>query len=125
MKYLIDSDILIGYLKNIEECRNLLDKIDDKDKSTSIINIGEILEGFPENKYQQFREFVETFTIWGLNWEEMREFAKLRAELRKQGNLIDNMDLLVAATCLVNKLTLITGNVKHFQRIPGLKIKKI
>ena len=53
------------------------------------------------------------------------KFAKLRAGLRKEGNLIDNMDLLIAATCLVNKLTLITGNVKHFQRVPGLKILRI
>ena len=125
MKYLIDSDVLIGYLKNVEKYRGVLDKIDDKDKSTSVINIGEILEGFPENKYQQFKEFTESFTILGLNWEEMSEFAKLRAGLRKEGNLIDNMDLLIAATCLVNKLTLITGNVKHFQRLPGLKILRI
>ena len=125
MKYLIDSDVLIGYLKNVEKYRGVLDKIDDKDKSTSVINIGEILEGFPENKYQQFKEFTESITILGLNWEEMSEFAKLRAGLRKEGNLIDNMDLLIAATCLVNKLTLITGNVKHFQRVPGLKILRI
>lgn len=125
MKYLLDSDAIIGYLKNRSEWVSLLDKIDDSEKGTSIVNIGEVLEGFPLEKYIKFKEFSETMTVLNMDWKSAEIFAETRAKLRKSGKLIDNMDMLIASICLANKLTLITGNVKHFKRIKGLKIKTI
>jgi predicted nucleic acid-binding protein len=56
-----------------------------------------------------------------------RYLAKQRAILRKDSRLIDNFDLLIAATCLHYNLTLMTNNISHFDRIEKLKIgvKKI
>ena len=54
--------------------------------------------------------------------ETARTFGKLRASLRRTGELIDNFDLLIAATCLSHGMTLLTGNIRHFKRIPGLNI---
>lgn len=42
---------------------------------------------------------------------------------RKKGELIEDADLLIAATCIVNDLVLITNNRKHFSRIEGLDIE--
>jgi len=125
MKYLLDSDAIIGYLKSIPKWSNLLNDIDDSEKGTSIINISEVLEGFPKEKYYTFKEFTETMTVFTIDWKVAEVFAETRAKMRKDGNLIDNMDLLIASTCLANNLTLITGNVKHFERIKGLKIKTV
>jgi predicted nucleic acid-binding protein len=52
----------------------------------------------------------------------MKRFARLRGELRRQGQLIPDPDLLIAATALQHDLTIVTRNVRHFQRIPGLKL---
>ena len=41
--------------------------------------------------------------------------------LKKQGNIIEDIDLFIAATCIVYDLTLITFNQKHFLHIPDLK----
>lgn len=49
-------------------------------------------------------------------------FAMVRAELRASGMLIPDMDLLIAATALTHDLTLVTGNMRHFDRVPGLRI---
>jgi len=63
--------------------------------------------------------------ILEINQEVVYNFAKFRSGLKKRGNLIDNFDLLIAATCLCHNLTLITGNKRDFSRIEGLKIEII
>ncbi len=52
----------------------------------------------------------------------MDQFAVLRADLRRRGQLIPDLDLLIAATALSHDLALLTRNVRHFARIPGLRI---
>jgi tRNA(fMet)-specific endonuclease VapC len=49
-------------------------------------------------------------------------FAAIRALLRRQGNLIPDLDLHIAATALQYDLAHLTRNVRHFERIPGLLI---
>lgn len=49
--------------------------------------------------------------------------AELFETLRASGNLIENMDLLIAATALQHDATLITNNTKHFSRIEGLRLE--
>lgn len=52
----------------------------------------------------------------------MELFARTRAGLRRQGMLIPDLDLLIAATALSFDLTLLTRNTRHFARIPHLRI---
>lgn len=44
------------------------------------------------------------------------------AGLYKRGELVSDADILIAATAVAHGLGLITGNIAHFQRIPGLQI---
>lgn len=53
----------------------------------------------------------------------MRKYGEIRWRLEKQGFRIGDMDMFIAATALEEDVTLVTGNVKHFERIPGLKIE--
>jgi len=53
----------------------------------------------------------------------VESFGELKALLEKNGNIIDDMDLLIASTALVNNMILVTNNVKHFRNIKGLKIE--
>ena len=41
---------------------------------------------------------------------------------RRQGQLIPDLDLLIAATALHHDLTLLTRNIRHFNRIPELRL---
>ena len=52
----------------------------------------------------------------------MKNFAIIRGDLRKKGELIGDPDIMIAATAIVNDLNLITGNKKDFQRIKGLRL---
>ena len=46
----------------------------------------------------------------------------MRAFLRRQGQLIPDLDLLIAATALAHDLTLVTRNRRHFSRILSLRL---
>ncbi|MBW1715144.1 MAG: hypothetical protein JRJ77_04850 [Deltaproteobacteria bacterium] len=46
--------------------------------------------------------------------------AEIYACLKKQGNLIEDADILMASIAIVEDLVLITNNIKHFERIEGL-----
>jgi tRNA(fMet)-specific endonuclease VapC len=65
---------------------------------------------------------LEGYEIIGLTDPVMEFFARTRHTLRRAGNIIPDLDLLIAATAVVNGCTLMTRNLRHFQRIPGLQL---
>ncbi len=52
----------------------------------------------------------------------MRVFAEVDARLRAAGSRLPTSDLLIACTALSRGDEIVTGNVRHFQRVPGLKV---
>lgn len=50
-----------------------------------------------------------------------RHYGEIRAALRASGRTLDAMDLLIAAHARSVAATLITSNVAHLERVPGLK----
>lgn len=124
--YLVDSDVLINFLKGKEQAVKTIKKLQNELLHISIISVGEILEGLFEAKDKKklilFKELLKTVTIVNVDLPIIERFALIRKSLRWKGLLIDNFDLLIAASCLTHGLILITGNIIHFKRIPGLKI---
>ncbi len=124
--YLVDSDVLINFLKGEKEAVKTIRKLQNQPLYISIISVGEILEGLFETKNKKkltsFKELLKTVTIINVDLPIIEKFAFIRKSLRQKGLLIDNFDLLIASTCLTHDLILITMNVSHFKRIPGLKI---
>jgi predicted nucleic acid-binding protein len=77
------------------------------------------------NATAQIREFerlCRDFGIGRMNIEAWTESARLYAQHRQTGTLVDDADLFVAAFCKVNDYTLVTNNTRHFQRISGLRL---
>ena len=61
--------------------------------------------------------------VFESNDEISENFGKLKAALEKEGNVIDDADLFIAACAIVNDATLVTNNERHFKRIKGLKLE--
>lgn len=95
--------------------------------SISIITLGELYDGASsgggsDESAIRLRQFLDGYKIFGPSEDTMRIFGNVRAELRRQGKLIADLDVLIASTALRHDLTLITRNVRHFGRINGLTI---
>lgn len=93
----------------------------------SIITLYELTFGAYYSKQEdqevpKVRQFVEHFPIVSL-LDSVEEYAIIKTQLRSSGILIDEFDLLIAATALSGDYVLVTDNVKHFQRITDLKIE--
>ncbi len=130
MKYLVDTDWIINYLKGDESTVNTLETLYDKGFAISVISFSEIYEGIfyykgkTRNKLERdFQQFLEGVIVIDVDENIGKVFGELRAELRKEGNLIDNFDLLIASTAIQHDLELLSNNVKHFKRIKGLNFK--
>jgi predicted nucleic acid-binding protein len=61
----------------------------------------------------------------GIDEEICKRFGQERGKLRKEGRLIGDFDLLIAATCLCHSLTLLTNNRRHFEMIEGLQLLSV
>lgn len=92
-----------------------------------MITLAELYEGVygsrdPERHLQGLQQILGLLSVIGLDDAICRTFGHYRHRLRQQGQLIDNFDLLIGATCLTHQLSLITSNVRHYARIPELRI---
>jgi tRNA(fMet)-specific endonuclease VapC len=95
--------------------------------SLSIISYYEVVSGLrhrdAQKQLEQFLEFSSQNTILPLTQEAADVAANLYADLRKKGQPIDDIDLLIAGTAIANGLVVVTQNRKHFDRIMGLEVE--
>lgn len=127
MKHLVDSDILISALKGDRAAHDLIDEVVPAGPAVSAASVAEVLEGAygtsnPEPHLASARQFLAGFTALDVTGEVAAIFARNRALLRQQGQLIPDMDFLIASTAIVHDLSLLTWNHRHFARVPGLKL---
>ena len=52
-----------------------------------------------------------------------RQYGETRAFLERQGTRLADPDLRIAATALSRDLIMVTGNTRHFNRVPGLAVE--
>lgn len=130
MKYLVDTDWVVDYLKGKSPIVEHLKALASDGLAVSLITYGEIYEGIyfgrdPQRHEVGFASFLRGVSVLPLNRAIMRQFARVRGDLRSKGQLFGDPDLLIAATALHHNLTLLTHNSRHFARIPGLCVDDI
>lgn len=126
--YILDTDILIYFLKGHEPIVERLTLTPPENITTTIINYTELLFGaFNSTKKKQNLEIVTAFLqeIKILPFDESAAycFAEHKASFKKDGNLIADLDLMIASIALSKNYTLVSNNIKHFNRVKKLKIE--
>jgi tRNA(fMet)-specific endonuclease VapC len=127
-KALLDSDILSAILvmdaRVVENARNYYTI--HRQFQFSIITRFEVLRGLKARgataKLSNFESICQRNLILPLTDDVVEKGADIYADLHRRGSLIDDADILIAATALVHGLIMVTNNEKHYSRIPGLQI---
>jgi len=85
----------------------------------SVMVYVEFLEGL---RHSNESKFLEHFRLVPFEEPQARVAAEIRKTLRKQGTLIGDLDVCIAASALVSGEPLVTANEEHFGRVKGLEV---
>ena len=74
--------------------------------------------------FRQLEEQVRpNVRVLSFNRSAGETYGRLRAELEQAGTPLAEPDLRIAAIALSHDLTVVTGNVRYFARVPGLQVE--
>ncbi len=127
--YLLDTNICI-FIKN-KKPLNVLEKLHRIINQTvylSSITVAELQFGVYnsqniEKNRISLTEFLAPFKIIDFDDTDAEHFGIIRAQLKKEGNLIGPYDMLIAAQAVARNLILVTNNTNEFMRIKDLKFE--
>lgn len=97
--------------------------------ATSSISVGEIVFGAHKvaggERYLEYLEEVvlPRIPVLPVDLQAARIYGELRATLASAGTRLADLDLLIASVALVHRSVLVTGNIRHMKRVPGLKME--
>lgn len=128
MKYLLDTNMCIYAQKKNQ---NVLSKIYENLQdglAISSITLAELEYGVQasdsvEKNYLALMTFLSIVNVISFGSSAAEEYGKIRAYLRKKGTPIGTMDMLIAAHAKSENMTLVTNNVREFERVPDLIIE--
>jgi len=129
MRYLFDTNICIYILKR--RYLGILDRITEvgpANVAVSSITIAEMEYGIAKSSKAAEAEarlyaFLLPFTIVDFDVKAARQHGRIRRDLCKVGTPIGVMDMLISAIAIANDMTLVTNNVREFERVGGLRLE--
>lgn len=132
MKYLFDTDTLSELLRRAPSTallrRMAATPVDDQ--ATSNITAGELWYGAygVRDRAADLAERIErtllpNLPVLAFDIDAARIYGGLRADLERAGTPIGDADLRIASIALAHDLTVVTGNVRHFERVRDLPVE--
>lgn len=134
MGILIDSSILIDFERKGIALSSIIDihGRGEEEIFISVISASELLHGVHRSSSPPVKakrlSFVEgilaNIPVLMIDLKVARSHAQLWADLAARGEMIGLHDSWIAATCIAHGLSLATGNVREFRRVPSLQIEQ-
>ena len=125
--FVLDSNCLIHFFKKRGRIVENLMRTPPQEISIPAVALYELETGVakshhPERTGAQLESMVSWITVLPFGRPEAKASALVRASLEKQGRAIGLIDILIAGTALSHGATLVTHNVREFERIEGLSL---
>ncbi len=130
--YLLDTNILSNALRQRPSPALLLrmQEVPIAEQCTSSITVAELLfgairlgDGGTRLLRLIERVVLANFTVSSFDLDAAQRYAELRTYLESAGTTIGHADIQIAAIALATDCVLVTDNLRHFQRVPGLVIE--
>ncbi len=129
MLYMLDTNIIsyfaegnLNVISNLEKCMFAGNEI-----GISVIVYYEIERGLKyagaTRKLEDFYAFASQCKLFPLTLDEMKFASRIYTALRQSGKIIEDADIFIGASALVNNAVLVTNNEHHLGRIEGLQIE--
>ena len=128
--YCFDTDILSATMRrdpSLPLIRKLA-QVPPTEQFTTAVTLGELLYGAARRDSKRLNEQVRdlirsALTVLPFDEAAAEVYGPLRAQLESEGQRLAEPDMRIASIALSRDLTLVTGNVRHFTRVPGLTVE--
>ena len=126
--FLLDTDMCVYWLRGRTAVRDRIAAVGPQALSISIITLAELRYGAassaqPDANHLAIDSFTSAISILGVDAAIVRSFGDIKAALRRAGMLLEDFDLIIAATARTYNLTLVTSNTTHLSRVPGIRLE--
>lgn len=129
--YLFDTDVLSQILRRSPSAELLarFASVQPDHQFTSAVTVGEMVYGAyrsdrPDYFLNLLRDRVwPNVSVLPFDTPAAETYGRMRAELEEAGTPLAEPDLRIAAIALTHDLIMVTGNVRHFARVPGLAVE--
>lgn len=131
-QYLLDTNILIEFMCGTPSVVDKIIQIGFDKCCTSVLSMHELYYGAynakkrSEKCFRQEMDRIERLLtkLTVLSLETKGDvYGNIKYSLEKKGQMIDEFDMMIAGHAISEELTVVTNNLKHFDRIPGLKVE--
>jgi len=131
--YLFDTDAVSEVLRPRPAPAYLtwLGAVPREEQFLSAVSVGELFKGaFCSPARDRHLANIEqrilpSITVLPYDVATARVFGEIQAALEQSGARLEDADLQIAATAIHHNLELVTGNLRHFQRVPRLRINPV
>lgn len=133
MAFLFDTDAISELLRPrpVKAYVKWIMKVAREEQFTSAVVIGELYKGAYRTRDRDRhlinieQRIVPAVTVLPYDISIAKVFGRIRAYLEESGTILPDADIQIAATAIEHDLELVTGNLRHFERITELKINRI
>jgi len=131
--YLFDTDAISELLRPrpLQRYVAWLEDVPREEQFTSAVTVGELFKGAYRSRARDRHlkniesRILPAVTVFPYEASAARVFGRIRAELEERGDVLPDADIQIAATAVYHDLELVTGNVRHFERISRLRLNRI
>jgi prevent-host-death family protein len=128
--YLFDTDAISELLRSrpLAAYLDWLRAVPRVEQYTSAVVIGELYRGAYRSQHRdRHRKNIEervlpAITVLPYDTGVARVWGEIQAALETAGTVLADADGQIAATAIRHDLELVTGNRRHFERVPGLRL---
>ena len=128
--YLLDTDILSNLMKRKPSVKlqTRVASVPAEAQFSSSITFGELMFGAKKKSSSRLVQEVEDrvasyLPVLPFDADAARRYGDIRAELERRGTPIGDADLRIASIALARGLIVVTGNTRHFERVPDLVLE--
>jgi tRNA(fMet)-specific endonuclease VapC len=133
MAFLFDTDAISELLRHRPAMAYIkwLMKVPREEQFTSAVVMGELYKGAYRSQACERhltnieQRILPCVTVLPYDLGIAKVFGKIRARLEETGTILPDADLQIAATAIYHGLELVTGNLRHFRRINGLRLNTV
>lgn len=130
MAYLFDTDAISELLRARPTAAYVawVSSVPREDQFVSATTIGELYHGaFRSAAKERHLENIESrvipsVTVLPFDVAVAKVFGRIRAHLQEAGTPLEDAEVQIASTAIYHELELVTGNLKHFDRVPRLTL---